>query len=144
MTVPALLRVGSLEMIGALALFGVVAAKVRAEPPEPPRPAAVELVVHESPARGGRREQRVVLAVDGSAVIGRSSEAAVGVLDPEVSRSHAALSLNRGVVYVADLGSSNGTFLNGKRVDRGGIEVFAGDAIDVGTTRITVSAIEPA
>jgi len=144
MTLPALLRVGSLEILGALALFGVVAARVRAEPPEPPRPAAIGLVVHESPARGGSREQRIVLPVNASAVIGRSSDAAVGILDPEVSRSHAAFSLNRGVVYLADLGSSNGTFLNGKRVDRGGIEVFAGDAIDVGTTRITVSEIEPA
>jgi pSer/pThr/pTyr-binding forkhead associated (FHA) protein len=144
MTPPAFLRIGSLEILGALALFGVIAAKVRAEPPVPPRPATLDLVVHEPPARGGRREQRVLLAPRSTAVIGRSSDAAVGVLDPEVSRTHAALSLTDGVVYLADLGSRNGTFLNGKRVQRDGIEVLAGDAIDVGTTRITVSEIQPA
>lgn len=138
---PAALRIGSLEILGALALFGGLVSKFRPDtvPQVRAREVTVELTVHEPPARGGRRTQSVTVAEGEKAFIGRSSEAAVGVLDPEVSRSHAALQLTKGVLYLADAGSSNGTFLNGKRIDAGGIELFAGDVIDVGTTRIAVN-----
>ncbi|MFN2449670.1 MAG: FHA domain-containing protein [Candidatus Baltobacteraceae bacterium] len=141
------LRLGSLAILGALALFGAVASKVRTEPPELPAPEramAVDLTVNETARRGGKREVRLRLEPGSPQIIGRSSDAAVGVLDPEVSRRHASLRAVGGVVYLADLGSVNGTFLSGKRAGTDGIEVLAGDVIDVGTTRMTVSAIEPA
>ncbi|HET7813843.1 MAG TPA: FHA domain-containing protein [Candidatus Baltobacteraceae bacterium] len=138
---PAVLRIGSLEILGALAAFGAVISRFRpgAVPQPRVREVTVGLTVQESPARGGRRNATVTIGEGEQASIGRSSDAAVGILDPEVSRSHAALTLTKGVLYLADSGSSNGTFLNGKRVGPGGIEVFAGDVIDVGTTRITVN-----
>jgi pSer/pThr/pTyr-binding forkhead associated (FHA) protein len=68
----------------------------------------------------------------------------VGLLDPEVSRRHARFELARGVVYLTDLQSSNGTFLNGKLLGNEGIEVRPGDDIDVGNTRISVVQTEPA
>lgn len=140
------LRIGSLEVLAALAVFGGIVWRVR--PPEPARPMptalAVDLTVHEAPARGGERTLRVRVANGSAAAIGRSGEAAVWLVDPETSRAHAELSLQRGVLYLADMGSSNGTFLNGKQLSAGAIEVLAGDVIDVGTTRITVNEISPA
>ncbi len=143
MMVAAYLRIGSLEILGALAAFGFLAMKTRAEPPAPPRAMRVTLTIHDTPARGGRREERFVVRPRAQAIVGRSSDALVGLLDPEVSRRHAILTVDDGVVYVADAGSSNGTFLNGKPVRKDAIELRAGDILDVGTTRMTVDEIEP-
>ena len=73
--------------------------------------------------------------------VGRSADAEVSLRDPEVSRQHACFQSRNGIVYVDDLQSRNGTFLNGKRVTEA-IEVREGDAIDVGTTRMMVRTVE--
>jgi pSer/pThr/pTyr-binding forkhead associated (FHA) protein len=75
--------------------------------------------------------------------MGRSGYANVELADPEVSRRHARIDLVRGVLYLADEGSSNGTFLNGKPLGDESIELRPGDDIDVGNTRITISGMEP-
>jgi len=75
-------------------------------------------------------------------MVGRSSECDLLVLDPEVSRKHARFDAQNGVVYVSDVGSSNGTFLNERRLDEA-IEVRPGDIIDVGTTRLTFLGGDP-
>ena len=55
------------------------------------------------------------------------------VLDyPMISRRHAQLSNSADGLFVEDLGSSNGTFLNGRRVRRA-IKIHAGDLIGLGT-----------
>lgn len=141
--IPAHLRIGSLEILAALGAFAVLAMRTRSEPPEPPRPYTVHMTIHDTPARGGRREADVRLRPGDEAVIGRASDAGIGLLDPEVSRRHAVVSLDGGVVYIADAGSSNGTFLNGRPVRGELIELRAGDLIDVGTTRMTVNEITP-
>jgi pSer/pThr/pTyr-binding forkhead associated (FHA) protein len=86
--------------------------------------------------RSGRREHHVRPPIE----IGRSKDAGVSLPDQEVSREHARLSSYDGVVYVEDLRSRNGTFLNGRRVIEA-IEVREGDEIDVGTTRIVVTSV---
>ncbi len=73
--------------------------------------------------------------------IGRGASG-VGLRDPEVSRHHARIESRDGIAYVIDLHSRNGTFLNGQRVDEP-IEVRAGDAIDVGTTRLMIRSVQP-
>jgi pSer/pThr/pTyr-binding forkhead associated (FHA) protein len=62
--------------------------------------------------------------------------------DGEVSRTHVRFESRNGIVYVDDLDSSNGTFLNGQRVSEA-IEVREGDRIDVGTTRMIVTEVAP-
>jgi len=73
---------------------------------------------------------------------GRSSAASEvthkqGLSDGEVSRRHARFEAEDGVLYVTDLRSSNGTFLNGEPVSDS-VEIRRGDTIDVGNVRLTV------
>ncbi|BFM20433.1 FHA domain-containing protein [Gilvimarinus japonicus] len=49
-------------------------------------------------------------------VVGRSSECDISLAAAHLSRRHAELSVVEGVLYVKDLGSANGTFVNGRQV----------------------------
>jgi adenylate cyclase len=49
-------------------------------------------------------------------VVGRAVNSDIPIYDPTISRQHAQLSAESAGVRVKDLGSSNGTFLNGSRV----------------------------
>lgn len=144
MNFAAVMRLGSLEMLAALAAFGLVAARLQPRVLDPRAKALiVSLVVHEPPAlRRPSREVAVTLAEGTPCTLGRSSQAQLELADPEVSRRHARLDLVRGVLYVSDAGSSNGTFLNGKPLGGESIELRPGDDIDVGNTRITVNGME--
>lgn len=51
--------------------------------------------------------------------IGRSADCEISIPTEEVSRRHAMLKLAADGVVVEDLGSANGTFINGERVQRG-------------------------
>jgi len=54
-----------------------------------------------------------------STILGRSPEATIPVMDPQVSRKHACLEPDqRGNMMLSDLSSSNGTFVAGKRIVR--------------------------
>ena len=130
------MRVGSLEITAALAAVALLAARPRVRAAAEIgslTPMQVDLEIVE---RSGRRPHRVRPPVE----IGRSKDAGGALPDPEVSRQHARLSSHDGVVYVEDLRSRNGTFLNGRRVTEA-IEVREGDEIDVGTTRLVVTSV---
>lgn len=62
------------------------------------------------------------------AVVGRSSQADVPLADPEVSRRHALLWREAGGIWLADLGSVNGTWLNGRLLHEAA-EVADGDLL---------------
>jgi neural Wiskott-Aldrich syndrome protein len=51
-------------------------------------------------------------------VIGRSKHGGISIKDPNVSRQHAVIELCEGRYFLVDLGSTNGTLLNGARVAR--------------------------
>lgn len=57
-------------------------------------------------------------AIRSGAVVGRREGSAVHLNDTYVSNEHARLFLNDGRWWVADLGSTNGTFVGGQRIDR--------------------------
>lgn len=65
--------------------------------------------------------------------IGRLPGSEVFVEDPRVSRRHAEIRIVDGEVTLRDLGSTNGTFVNGTRVTRP-VVLADGDQITVGTT----------
>jgi len=139
----ATMRLGSLEMLAALAAFGYVGARMGSGAlAAPPKALELSLSVQDGATRSPAREMMLTVTDGAPVIIGRSAEADVSLNDPEVSRRHARLELVRGVTYVADQGSRNGTFLNGKALADESIELRPGDDIDVGNTRITVQAME--
>jgi predicted component of type VI protein secretion system len=88
---------------------------------------AVKLVVEKGPETG--REFRV----DGETIIGRQAGCGIVVADTKVSREHARVFVEAGAAYVADLGSSNGTFVNGTKL-AAPRRLAAGDRLAVGET----------
>jgi pSer/pThr/pTyr-binding forkhead associated (FHA) protein len=63
-------------------------------------------------------------------VIGRGKGADVTIAEPTISRSHAAIACQGDVFFVEDLGSTNGTLVNGARSRRA--ELVNGDEIQMG------------
>ena len=61
-------------------------------------------------------DQSIDVKVGVTLVVGRAVNSDIPIYDPTISRQHAQLSAEDGGVRVKDLGSSNGTFLNGSRV----------------------------
>jgi hypothetical protein len=66
--------------------------------------------------------------------IGRASDNDVIVDDPEVSRHHCQLKLQHGAYSFADLGSRNGSWINGEPVSE--VALGPGDSIRIGSTEI--------
>jgi hypothetical protein len=77
------------------------------------------------------------LAVGGVAELGR--EGALSLDDPLVSRRHARLTVVDQGAVVEDLGSRNGTFVNGQQV-HGPTALRDGDTLQVGTTVLKLRA----
>jgi adenylate cyclase len=67
-------------------------------------------------------DQDFELAADHTYVVGRAVTSDIPIFDPTISRRHAELRLVKGSLSVKDLGSSNGTFINGTRVTEGVLE----------------------
>jgi len=73
--------------------------------------------------------------------IGRSPRAQLTIDDPFASRLHAEIWFDGETAWVSDLGSSNGTFLNGHRI-HAPVQVFPGDRVRIGETQITLESAE--
>ena len=63
-----------------------------------------------------RTETDDTLELGNVSIIGRSPECQVLIEDPRVSRRHAMIRKQDGGFYLFDLGSFNGSYLNGSRV----------------------------
>ena len=68
-------------------------------------------------------------------VLGRSTQATVRLADREVSRKHSQIDREGQDFVLRDLGSSNGTFLNGQRIS-GPTRLKDGDEVLIGTSRM--------
>jgi FHA domain/Protein of unknown function (DUF3662) len=79
-----------------------------------------------------------VYRVDKTTRIGRSEESGIVLLDPSVSRAHAVVEVAAGEAIVRDLGSTNGTFVNGRRVEAEALR--DGDELRFGNTRMRFEA----
>ena len=69
-------------------------------------------------------------------IVGRAASADVLLDDDTVSRRHALLVRRHGTAWLADLGSANGTYLNGAPV-RDPIEIVSGDVLGFGDASYT-------
>lgn len=85
----------------------------------------------------GRAPRRVPLS--GAPIrIGRAPECELVLKDSRASRRHARLHARDGVLVLTDLGSTNGTRVNGHRVTE--LVLGAGDRIQIGDTSLVIEA----
>jgi pSer/pThr/pTyr-binding forkhead associated (FHA) protein len=71
--------------------------------------------------------------ISGGANMGRSETSNIPVDDPYASSSHARIFPRDGVMYIEDMGSTNGTYLNGKQLKRSE-RLRPGDSVRIGDT----------
>jgi len=89
-------------------------------------------------------EKTLSFEIEGAAIsIGRSCENDIQIRDDYVSRNHFVLWESKRKYYLKDLGSGNGTFVNGHRIPIGvTVEVKSGYSIVVGMSMICLGAKE--
>jgi pSer/pThr/pTyr-binding forkhead associated (FHA) protein len=80
----------------------------------------------------GRPEGQEIPVSMGEFLIGRDSRCNLCPSSAAASRMHCKIVQRGGSVVVQDLGSTNGTLVNGERID-GELEVFDGDQLQVGS-----------
>lgn len=117
--------VTAVTMRGGL-VAGVQRTDSQAAPSRPPR-----LVVLSPGATGARQGASFVVA--GEMSIGRDPENAIVLYDPSVSGAHALVASTARGWRIADLGSTNGTFVNGKQATASGAALRAGDELTLGS-----------
>ena len=86
---------------------------------------------------GPRESRAFALPETGELAIGRGTDADLVVDDPAASRHHARLIAARGELRIADLGSRNGTLVNGVRIE-GSRVLASGDEIAIGGVALVV------
>jgi hypothetical protein len=74
------------------------------------------------------------LRTDREIVVGRSSELDMVLVEDMVSRKHAKISASADNILIQDLGSTNGTFVNGEKIKK--VRLKEGDRILIGTSII--------
>lgn len=89
--------------------------------------------------RAGADGERVVLDPASGVTLGRSRENGVVLTDASVSREHARVFYREGAWWAEDLGSKNGTKVNGRRVDKAS-RLTPGDVLQLGNFQVAFSA----
>ena len=88
----------------------------------------------------GRSATTTLKLADGVTSIGRHDDCQIRIKSSQVSRRHCELFEAGGKLAIRDLGSSNGTFVNGKKIT--GQQVLkSGDELTVGTVTLRVSKL---
>jgi hypothetical protein len=101
------------------------------------RQPAASLVISGGPGTGQS------FAITGPAVtIGRHRSSDIQVDDPEVSRQHASITWSGSYYIIEDLGSANGTFVNGERIS-GPRPLKDGDLLRLGKIELAFQAAAP-
>jgi hypothetical protein len=108
--------------------------------PPTPSPPTTAPPVSGSPVGGGTPrlvgpDGRQYSIAMGSTVVGRGEAAQVRIADVGISRQHARVDFDGSRVVITDLGSTNGTAVNGSRVNAAALQ--PGDTVQIGTTTLT-------
>jgi hypothetical protein len=122
------------EEVEAPAPGATMVYKPRIQPTEAASP--VELGVEREVAVLSWNGRRRVLENQRS-VLGRSRDADVQIEDPNVSRRHAEIVQEGSTYWLVDLGSTNGTEVDGRRVQR--VRLADGSRFTIGETTVTFS-----
>ena len=83
---------------------------------------------------GGRAGEHFLLEQE-STTVGRSPDCDIFLDDVTVSRRHALVKRSNNQFLIEDQGSLNGTFLNRRRIESGGLE--DGDEVQIGKYKLT-------
>ena len=107
----------------------------------------VRAVDEEATRRSGPRFRlvlgtREVQLMEGENVVGRDPDGALWIDHPSVSRRHARILITDGSATIEDLGSKNGTHLNGRRIE-GRSPLSDGDELRVGPEKMVFRAASP-
>jgi len=90
----------------------------------------------------GKHKGKRLKLPNGESIIGRDEQAQVRIASNDVSRKHALLSVANARIVVRDLGSSNGTFVNGEPI-QGDRELQPGDLLVIGPMGFRVPERSP-
>jgi pSer/pThr/pTyr-binding forkhead associated (FHA) protein len=91
----------------------------------------------------GKSAGRAITIKRNKLLIGRAEECDVRPLSEEVSRRHCSIVVGPSDVWVEDLGSRNGTFVNGTRIGAK-TRVSEGDLVRIGSLELRVNISDPA
>ena len=75
-------------------------------------------------------------------IIGRGPENDIPLYEMHLSRRHFRIFPHRASLVIEDLGSANGTALNGQLIRREVVPIQPGDVIDAGQTRFVVIVMD--
>lgn len=78
------------------------------------------------------------IVTDKPIIVGRSSDLDMVLVEDMVSRKHARISMQQDQIWIEDLGSTNGTFVNGEKIKRARLK--EGDRVLIGTSILKVIA----
>jgi pSer/pThr/pTyr-binding forkhead associated (FHA) protein len=78
------------------------------------------------------------VTADKSIVVGRSSDLDMVLVEDMVSRKHARIAMQSDQIWIEDLGSTNGTFVNGEKIKRARLK--EGDRVLIGTSILKLIA----
>ncbi len=104
----------------------------RKEEKELPEQRKIILTVVHGPDQG----KKFPLEGEGPFMIGRKSTNHIVLSDINASREHALLEYRNGELYLIDLNSRNGTFVNGNGIDQKSVEI--GDQIQIGENLLQI------
>lgn len=88
----------------------------------------------------GRSASDALSLIDGVNTVGRHDDCQIRIKSSQVSRKHCELFERKGLLMVKDLGSSNGTLVNGKRIE-GQSVLEPGDEITIGGVKLRVAKV---
>jgi DNA-binding NtrC family response regulator len=76
-------------------------------------------------------------------IIGRAPAAGVRIHDKQVSRAHARIHYDGEIIRLRDLGSRNGTLVNGRLLKNDESTMAAGDTVSIGACTIVLATVQP-
>lgn len=78
-----------------------------------------------------------VIPIRASVTLGRKEDNSVVLIDQHASGNHARLIIKNNILFIEDLNSTNGTYVNDKRIT-GKVKLFGNDDIKIGSTSFKV------
>jgi len=89
---------------------------------------------------GGEAGKEYICALN-EVNLGRGQDVAIKLEDSKISRSHARLEAHEGLLYITDLNSSNGTYVNDQKITQS-TKLEVGSILKIGNLSLLVSSIE--